>query len=339
MALGLTLVAAVLAIFGGRFARVLKISLAAVVLAGFLAFALITTTAIDYLNLAGIFQVDEFLLVAPLFAVLVSVFTYGLDSESVSIASWGVSRKRLYWPMGIFGFLLPLLSYSHMAALLNGGQGLLESGQQAVQYILSKSGLTGGTILVDVAIVAVLALLYLGVSKLIESMKTIGTNHIGYGLATIAALGYLVLILVQALLLSEPLAFNVNFVGLLLIPGGYWIGAILSDTLLRRGGYHDASLTRGYGFYGAFNWLALVGYVAGVALGLGIATPNDYFPWLGFLSQVLGLKVSVVVASLISLAFAVTFTLVTGFPRIRRQQQETKAVEDRRYDLAGVVVE
>jgi hypothetical protein len=338
-ALAFTVVASVLAIFGGRFARVLKIALAAVVLGGFLAFALLTTTAIDYLNLAGIFQVEEFLLVAPLFAVLVSVFTYGLDSETVSIASWGVSAKRLYWPMGIFGFLLPLLSYSHMAALLNGGQGLLEDGTQAIQYMLSESGIIGGTVLVDVSIVAVLALLYMGVSKLIETMKTTGTNHIGYGLATLAAVGYIVLILVQVLVVAEPLAFNINLVGLLLIPGGYWIGAILSDTLLRRGAYHDASLTRGYGFYGSFNWVALIGYVLGVVLGLGIATPSDYLTWLGFLSGVLGFKVSMVFASLIAMGFGVVFTLATGYPRIRRQQQETKAVEDRRYDLAGVVVE
>jgi hypothetical protein len=338
-AIALTLIAAVLAIFGGRFARVLKIILAAVVLGGFLAFALLTTTAIDYLNLAGIFQAEEFLAVAPLFAVLVSVFTYGLDGETVSIASWGVSRKRIYWPMGIFGFLLPILSYSHMAALLNGGQGLLENGTQAIQYMLSESGLIGGTVLVDVSIVSVLALLYMGVSKLIETMKTTGTNHIGYGLATLAAVGYIVLILVQVLLVAEPLAFNISLVGLLLIPGGYWIGAILSDTLLRRGSYHDASLTRGYGFYGSFNWVALIGYVLGVVFGLGIATPSDNFTWLGFLGGVLGFKVSIVFASLIAMAFGVVFTLATGYPRIRRQQQETKAVEDRRYDLAGVVVD
>ena len=338
-ALTLTLVAAVLAVFGGRFARVLKIALASIVLGGFLAFALLTTTAIDYLNLAGIFQVDEFLLVAPLFAILVSIFTYGIDGETVSIASWGVSRKRLYWPMGVFGFLLPILSYSHMAALLNGGQGLLENGSKAVQYILSESGLIGGTVLVDVSIVAVMALLYLGVSKLIETLKTIGTNHIGYGLATLVAVLYVLLISIQSLVLAEPLEFNINLVGLLLIPGGYWIGAQLSDTLLRRGAYHDASLTRGYGFYGSFNWVALTGYVLGVVFGLGIAEGIDYFPWTGFLGGVLGFKVSVVFAALITLAFASVFTLLTGFPRIRRQQEETKAVEDRRYDLAGVVVE
>lgn len=338
-ALALTLVAAVLAIFGGKFARVLKITFASIVLVGFLAFALLTTTAIDYLNLAGIFQVDEFLLVAPLFAILVSIFTYGIDGETVSIASWGVSRKRIYWPMAVFGFLLPILSYSHMAALLNGGQGLLENGSKAVQYILAESGLIGGTVLVDVSIVAVLALLYLGVSKLIETLKTLGTNHIGYGLASLVAVLYLVVIATQALVLSDPLSFNVNLVGLLLIPGGYWIGAQLSDTLLRRGQYHDASLTRGYGFYGAFNWLAVIGYVLGVVFGFGISESIDYFPWLGFLGSVLGFKVSIVYASLMTLALGVAFTLATGFPRIRRQQEETKAVEERRYDLAGVVVE
>ena len=339
LALSLTVVAGVLAIFGGRFARVLKIALATVVLGGFLAFALLTTTAIDYLNLAGIFQVEEFLLVAPLFAVLVSVFTYGIDSETVSIASWGVTTKRLYWPMGIFGFLLPLLSYSHMAALLNGGQGVLEDGTQAVQYLLSESGLIGGTVLVDVSIVAVIAVLYMGVSKLIETLKTTGTNHIGYGLASLAAVGYIVLVFVQILVIAEPLAFNINLVGLLLIPGGYWIGAVLSDTLLRRGAYHDASLTRGYGFYGSFNWVALIGYVIGVIFGLGIATPNEHFSWLGYLGGVVGFNISIVLASLLAMALGVVFTLATGYPRIRRQQQETKAVEDRRYDLAGVVVE
>lgn len=330
-------VASVLAIFGGSFARWVKISLGGIVLAGFLGFAVLTVSGIDYLNLAGVFQLDKFLLVAPIFAVAMSVFSYGLDGESVAAASWGAKRKSLIWPIFIFGSLLPLLTYGHMAALLNGHS--YKGPAQVIEFLLSVGGVVAPTLLVDSAIVALFALVFIGVSKLIEALKTLGTNHIGFGLATVVAVTFIFVVSLQALLLPGALYLNLGATAFLLIPAAAWIAMVLTETLMRRGSYHDASLTRSYGFYGSVNWLAGIGFLLATAAGFAVAKPIANIAWLGFLSRTTGISVSFDIAALLTMAVAIVYTLATGFPRVFRQQRETKQVEDRRFDLLDVVVD
>lgn len=330
-------VASVLAIFGGSFARWLKISLGGLLLLAFLAFAGLTVTGIDYLNLAGVFQADKFILVAPIFAVVMSVFSYGLDGESVAAASWGAKTKSLTWPIFIFGFLLPLLAYGHMAALLNGHS--YKDASQVIEFLLSVGGTVAPTILVDSAILAIIAVIFIGVSKLIEVLKTLGTNHIGFGLATLVSVLFIVALATEALLLPNALAINLSLTALLLIPAAAWIGMILTETLMRRGAYHDASLTRSYGFYGSVNWIAAIGFLISTAAGFAVAQPIGSMNWLGFLTASTGISVRFDVAALLTVLVAVVYTLATGFPRVLRQQRETKQVEDRRFDLLDVVVD
>ena len=330
-------VASVLAIFGGSFARWLKISLGGLLLLAFLAFAGLTVTGIDYLNLAGVFQADKFILVAPIFAVVMSVFSYGLDGESVAAASWGAKTKSLTWPIFIFGFLLPLLAYGHMAALLNGHS--YKDASQVIEFLLSVGGTVAPTILVDSAILAIIAVIFIGVSKLIEVLKTLGTNHIGFGLATLVSVLFIVALATEALLLPNALAINLSLTALLLIPAAAWIGMILTETLMRRGAYHDASLTRSYGFYGSVNWIAAIGFLISTAVGFAVAQPIGSMNWLGFLTASTGISVRFDVAALLTVLVAVVYTLATGFPRVLRQQRETKQVEDRRFDLLDVVVD
>lgn len=333
----LVLVAGVLAIFGGSFARWLKISLAGILLLGFLAFAILTSGSIDFLNLAGVFQADKFILVAPLFALLMSVFAYGLDGESVAAASWGAKKKTLTWPIFVFGFLLPLLAYAHLAAMLNGHS--FKSPEQVIEFLLSVGGELAPTLLVDSAIVAIVALLFAGVSKLIEALKTIGTNQIGFGLATVVASVFILAI--GALAISSPNALSISLLitALLLIPAAAWLGAVLTETVMRRGSYHDASLTRGYGFYGSVNWVAAIGFILSIVFGLGVSEQTAGISWLGYFSGLTGLSTSIELAALISMGISVVFTLATGFPRILRQQLETKQVEERKFDLLNVVVD
>ncbi|MEY3855998.1 MAG: hypothetical protein RJA45_468 [Actinomycetota bacterium] len=330
-------VASVLAIFGGSFARWLKISLGGLLLLAFLAFAGLTVTGIDYLNLAGVFQADKFILVAPIFAVVMSVFSYGLDGESVAAASWGAKTKSLTWPIFIFGFLLPLLAYGHMAALLNGHS--YKDASQVIEFLLSVGGTVAPTILVDSAILAIIAVIFIGVSKLIEVLKTLGTNHIGFGLATLVSVLFIVALATEALLLPNAIAINLSLTALLLIPAAAWIGMILTETLMRRGAYHDASLTRSYGFYGSVNWIAAIGFLISTAAGFAVAQPIGSMNWLGFLTASTGISVRFDVAALLTVLVAVVYTLATGFPRVLRQQRETKQVEDRRFDLLDVVVD
>lgn len=337
MAGALALVAAVMAIFGGGFSRWTRIVIATVLLGAFLAFAVLTIPNIDYLNLAGVFELNQFLIVAPVFALVVSVFTYGLDGESLATAAWGGSRKTLTWPIFVFGFILPLLTYGHMAALLNGHD--FESGTEVVEFLLSAGNQISATLLVDGALIAVLGLLFVGVSKLIEALKTLGTNHIGYGLASLVSSMTVLFVAVFAIFTADPLSLSLNITSLMLVPAASWIGALLTETVMRRGRFHDASLTRSYGFYGSFNWVAMIGLVLSVVFALSVAQPTPAFAWLGFLSSSINFSCDIRVAALLAMGVSILFTLATSFPRIIRQQRETKLVEDRRYDLIDVVVE
>lgn len=335
--LGLVLVAAILAVFGGGFARWTKITLGGLVLGGFLAFAIFTISGIDYLNLAGVFQTGEFLIVAPIFALSVSVLAYGLDGESLAAAAWGAKRKSLTWPIFVFGFVLPFLTYGHFAALLNGHD--FADGSEVIQFLLSAGNQVSATILVDGAIVSVIGLLFVGISKLIEALKTMGTNHIGYGLATLAAALVALFVASIAFVAAEPLVWSLNLTAVLLVPAAAWVGFAMAETLMRRGRYHDASLTRSYGFYGSVNWVAMLGYVVLVAFAFSIIQPLPGFAWLGFLIGNIGFSLSSTFGALSLMIASIIFTLATGFPRIIRQQRETKAVEDRRFDLVDVVVD
>ena len=340
IAIGFVLLAGLLAVFGGRISRIIKVSLASATLVGFLFVALSTTWKIDFTGLARVFDFDKFLIGAPLFALLVSIFAYGIDGESISIASWGASRKRLTWPIFIFGFLLPLLAYAHVAALLSGNPiGSKTTVQTVIDYFLATGQEIGGTVMLNLGIISVLGFLFVGLMKLIEALKTLGVNHIGYGSAISLILVFIALVTVEAFVVADPVAFNIVLTAIVLIPASSWTGAVLSETVMRRGKYHDASLTRSYGFYGSVNWLAMAIFVVSTFAGYSISQPVGFASWFGFISASTGISVSFEVASLIAMGIACLLTLAIGYPRVSRQQRETKAVEERRFDLVDVVVD
>ncbi|CAB4604351.1 unannotated protein [freshwater metagenome] len=339
-AIGIVVVAGFLAIFGGKVSRILKVSLASATLGGFLYVAITTTSRIDFTGLARVFDLNSFLIGAPLFALVVSVFAYGVDGESISIASWGASRKRLTWPIFIFGFILPLLAYSHVAALLSGTSfGPKTSPSSLIDYFLATGQEVGGSVMLNLAIVAVLGLMYTGLMKLIEAIKTLGVNHIGYGSAITLIFTFVVFVVVEALFVTDAVAFNLTLTAIAIIPSAAWIGAVLTETLLRRGKYHDASLTRGYGFYGSVNWVAIAIFVLSSVAAFAFAEPYGFATWFGFLSNSLGFAVSIPVAGLLAMGCSILLTLALGYPRIARQQRETAAVEERRFDLVDAVVD
>jgi hypothetical protein len=333
----LSLLVGVLAIFGGKFSRVLKISLALIVLGLFLFVAISTTPRIQFLELAGVFQMEEFLVGMPVFALLAAVLAYGVDGESISIASWGATKKRLGWPIFIFGAVLPLLVFSHVAALFN--LRTLSKGEFAIDFLLSTGGPIVGTAMLYLGIFGVIGLLYTGLMKLIEALKTLGVNHVGYGLATLVVLVFTGAMTFLALFSGNPTALSLSVTALLLIPAAAWIGAVVAETLLRRGKFHDASLTRSYGFYGSVNWIAMLVFVLSVGAALVFAKPMVLAPWLGTLSAATGFSMSIEISALFALGVAFVSTLLTTVPRILRQQAETRAVEERRFDLVDVVVD
>jgi len=117
-----------------------------------------------------------------------------------------------------------------------------------------------------------------------------------------------------------------------------WAGLFISEVLIRRIAYHEVSLQRGYGIYKAINWVSVFGFLISVTLGFGAITVKDQ-AWVGYLIQLLpagsfwqqaqlGLAISFFVSALFPVAF--------GIRRIKRQEAEVLAIENRKNDLLNV---
>jgi hypothetical protein len=124
---------------------------------------------------------------------------------------------------------------------------------------------------------------------------------------------------------------------LALLGPAIWSGAYLTDSLMRQGDYHEVSLMRSYAFYKPVAPFALVGYLALFGFGLGI-TDVPGLAWSGFLNRYLDSIVifgnySGIVLGFVGAAF---WTLLTSLPRIRKQEREVAAVDERRSEIAGV---
>lgn len=114
---------------------------------------------------------------------------------------------------------------------------------------------------------------------------------------------------------------------LLVGPAALVAGFTVSDALLRRGEYHEASLLRSYGFYGPVNLTSVIGFAVLAAGVLAITPANSTFVWLGFAGW------TTPFASLIAFGAALVFGLATSIPRIKKQQHEVSEVELRKASL------
>lgn len=121
------------------------------------------------------------------------------------------------------------------------------------------------------------------------------------------------------------------------VPVAAWSGIFIGDVLLRRIAYHEVSLSRSYGFYGAFNWINLIGWLVAVAIGSSMVVVKAFGLTLtglliiepaGSIPANLGLFVAGFVGLL--------FPLIIGVRRIKAQEREVLAIEARRKDLADI---
>jgi hypothetical protein len=135
---------------------------------------------------------------------------------------------------------------------------------------------------------------------------------------------------------SEALS---NGLVLALLGPAIWAGAYLTDSLMRHGDYHEVSLMRSYAFYKPVAVFAVIGYLALFGFGLGI-TDVAGLQWSGFLSRYLDSIVIFGNYSGIVLGFlgAAFWTLLTSLPRIRKQEREVAAVDERRSEIAGATL-
>jgi hypothetical protein len=124
------------------------------------------------------------------------------------------------------------------------------------------------------------------------------------------------------------------------VPVAAWSGIFVSDILIRRIAYHEISLSRGYGFYKAINWVNLSGWLVASALGFGLTySQMPGFGWAGYLADLMVNQEFWSATSLgiiIAFAFGSLVPVLTGIPRIKKQEAEVLAIEARRDDLKDI---
>jgi hypothetical protein len=126
--------------------------------------------------------------------------------------------------------------------------------------------------------------------------------------------------------------FNGEFVAVIILA---WAGIFAGDVAIRRIAYHEVSLARDYGFYRAWNWTNVGGFILAVVVGLGlVGSAEGPWSWMGYLSDDY-LNVGIYISPMVGFLFPILF----GRKRIKLQEQEVLKIESRRNDLVDVDAE
>jgi hypothetical protein len=119
-----------------------------------------------------------------------------------------------------------------------------------------------------------------------------------------------------------------------------WIGIFAADVAIRRQSYHELSLSRSYGLYKKFNFLALVTWVLTLVFAVAVMPVNLLgFDFMGFLVPLIGLEASLgsaAVGFVATVVLGVVLTLAIRIPQIRNQEREVLALESRREQLNDI---
>jgi purine-cytosine permease-like protein len=119
-----------------------------------------------------------------------------------------------------------------------------------------------------------------------------------------------------------------------------WIGIFAADVAIRRQAYHELSLSRSYGLYKKFNFLALVTWVLTLVFAVAVMPVNLLgFDFMGFLVPLIGLEASLgsaAVGFVATVVLGMVLTLAIRIPQIRNQEREVLALESRREQLNDI---
>lgn len=342
--------AATLAIFGGRFLfRAQQIS-------GLLGSAVILTLIAVT---AGTLDFDGLLAQPtsgwlPTFGVAVLTFSvFGLawtsagadfarklstTARGASVVGWGALALAVI-PTVVAGFGLALLgsvSTKQIGEFTSPGfhsQTLLQDFSQILSPWL-------GYILIFSGVVSALVVLAMALYSANLSLHSIGAKLSPALAQPLLAILALVVSALGTFYVSDLWSLLTGYALLLAVPVAAWSGIFVTDILIRRIAYHEISLSRGYGFYKAVNWVNLSGWLVSTALGFGLIYSNQVgFGWTGFLADSMVNQEFWRVTSfgiIISFAFSCLLPVVFGIPRIKRQESEVLAIEARRDDLKDI---
>ena len=293
---------------------------AAVLVVGFVVAGLLTRTLISFESID--YSVDtQKALVLALGTALVGVFFFG-KAPKVSATVLGRGNTVARWA-SIAGsaVLLPVAVFAHFALLFeqhkpDNGFALVKVAELLPNEVLSTS-------IIWVVLLSAFTLLANLAFGLAKSIRGLVVNRERAWVSAVVSLGFGVAVLVWPSW-SFWLAVLITLIPL----GAVGVGFAVGDTLIRRGPYHEASLLRSYGFYGAFNVVAVIGYFLVSAATLSISQANELAPWLGFSSW------STPFSAAIGFGAAVLWVVVTSIPRVRLQQKEVAEVELRKASLS-----
>ena len=318
IAIGLAIAALLVAGFAARALRWLNLVAAGLLVPAFIVGALITRNQISTTIDMSV-DLGQAALVAGIFTA-VGFATYGRAPKV--LPSIGAPRTIARWS-AITGVtvVLPLAAFAHFALIFKAN--LPGTGFE----LLTPLGLTETAILATpvlwVAAFAMFVLLVnLGQTALVQ-LRAFGLNQMRGWLTIVVSLA------ATAIYVAPSWAFWLQISQLLLVPLATGVGFAVAESVIRRGQYHEASLLRGYGFYGKFNLVAVIGFAVVVAFGLGISEQLEIAPWLGFAGW------SSPLAPLAAFGLGAVWTAVTGVPRILLQQREVAEVELRKASLTS----
>ncbi len=192
------------------------------------------------------------------------------------------------------------------------------------RYRSEDTAFLGSVVFLVAGFVALAVLLHSTVKSL--AVVFIKQAWLRYAIATLLTIG-------AALFVKTYLVYPPLLLIWLAVPAAATVFAVLGDQLSRRFSYHEVSLARGYGFYGRFSTLNLIGVLIGSALGLAL---SEGFSWSAQVVDapynVLGPLTGVVASAL----FAFVWTASVGRIRVLKQETEIEKVARRKNELAGI---
>ncbi len=294
---------------------------AGLLLVTFIVAALITRDQIDFARINMSVDIVQALLEAAVIGIFISIFTYGKAPQVIG-SKVGQSKTIARWSALVgFAVVLPLAVFAHFSLIMS------QSGLTTSFNLISALGLAQQNdfvtpILWVIGCAAFVFALNLG-DQVLTSLRGFALNNVRGWIFAVSAL-------VAGCLywLAPSLETWLSILTITLVPVATSVGFAVADSLVRRGEYHEASLLRGYGFYGKINVLALIGYALIVAAGWGLTAPSSVAPWLGYF----GATPPEVPA--LALVGGVVWGLITGIPRILVQEREVAEVELRKASLS-----
>ena len=348
--LALVIASVTLAIFGGR------VLYRAQQVAGIIGVLAVSTLAIAT---AGAISIDDLLAQSTsswpaTFGIAVMTFSiFGLawtsagadfarklstHARGAAVVGWGALALAVV-PTLVAAFGLALLGSAPQKVT----SGLTSPGFYSVSMLQEFSALLTpwlGYTLAGSAAVTIIVVLAMSLYSSNLSLHSIGAK-----LKPVLAQPILGLISATAALagvvLSPELLILIRDYALLIgVPVAAWSGIFVSDILIRRIAYHEISLSRAYGFYKSVNWVNLSAWVVGSVLGYGLIYSEQIgFGWTGYLADLMVNQEFWATTSfglIIAFAFGSLIPVVSGIPRIKRQEAEVLAIESRRDDLKDI---